>query len=62
MSNFCLFRFKQPIWEIYMTLRYGKWGFYWFDFKDTAYGLHRDYYDGWHMSLNTGILNVYIYW
>jgi hypothetical protein len=45
-----------------MSLRYGKWQFSWFEFKDLAYGLHRDYYDGWHMALNTGFLNIYVYW
>jgi hypothetical protein len=53
---------KTPIWEIYMTLRYGKWDFEFFRFKNLSYGYNRDYYDGWHIALNTGILNVYVYW
>lgn len=62
MSKWCLYRLKQPMWEIYMTLTKGKWYFGWFEFKDIAYGFHRDYYDGWHIALNTGILNVYVNW
>ena len=62
MSKFCLYKLKQPTWEVYNILRHGKWDYEWFRFKNLAYGLHRDYYDGWHMALNTGFLNIYVYW
>ena len=54
---------KTPIWEIYMTLRYGKWKFTFFNkWEYMHYGYYRDYWDGWYIGFNTGIINVLVYW
>jgi hypothetical protein len=57
----CLYHWKETL-RIYRHLIIdGEYSCNFFDF-DVAYGIHRTYYDGWHFSINTGVINFYIYW
>jgi hypothetical protein len=59
-----LFKPNTPGWILMNTLLHGEWEFAWFDkWEGMSYGFNGpDYYDGYHMSFNTYIFNIYIYW
>lgn len=55
---------KHYWWATYQTLRHGKYEVSWFNcIREQTLGFHgATYYDGYHISLNTGIVNIYVYW